>query len=239
MKYKYQPKTKDKLMEIIDKEIKKQGNNADLDMIDTSLITDMSGLFEDLEFDGDISQWNVSNVKNMNNMFNGTSFNGDISKWNVSNVKNMGCMFKNSNFDGDISQWNVSNVTDMLSMFSHSKFNGDISKWDVSDVGDAAEMMNNSKIPDKVKATIMLKLSKNNECVMYEIIEGFVGKRKDKVVEFILDNFDYEDICYAFKKADIPYEEISYLVNKLLKTECLFDIYPELHGELLDDILNI
>ena len=34
MKYKYQPKTKDELKEIIEKEIKIQGNNADLNMID-------------------------------------------------------------------------------------------------------------------------------------------------------------------------------------------------------------
>lgn len=40
-----QPKTKEKLKRIIDKTIKEKGNNANLNFINTSLITDMSELF--------------------------------------------------------------------------------------------------------------------------------------------------------------------------------------------------
>lgn len=40
-----QPKTKEKLKRIIDKIIKEKGNNANLNFINTSLITDMSELF--------------------------------------------------------------------------------------------------------------------------------------------------------------------------------------------------
>ena len=40
-----QPKTKDELKKIIEDTIKEQGNNCDLNFIDTSLIKDMSGLF--------------------------------------------------------------------------------------------------------------------------------------------------------------------------------------------------
>ena len=80
MAYKYRPKNKEELVEAIKKEINEvQGseNNpnwqADLNCIDTSLITDMSYLFSNeygLEkFSGNISSWDVSNVKNMTAMF--------------------------------------------------------------------------------------------------------------------------------------------------------------------------
>ena len=123
-----QPKTKDELKDIIDKTIKEQGNKCDLNFIDTSLITDMSEMFADSKFNGDISKWNVSNVKNMRYMFSDSKFNGDISNWNVSNVENMECMFYDSKFNGDISKWNVSNVTNTFGMFAKSKFKKDIKK---------------------------------------------------------------------------------------------------------------
>ena len=86
---KYFPKTKDELKEIIEKRIKDEGNEVDLNDIDVSKITDMSELFERTDFNGDISNWDVSNVKNMSYMFWGCKkFNQDISNWDVSNVSN-------------------------------------------------------------------------------------------------------------------------------------------------------
>ena len=213
MKYKYQPKTKEELKKIIEKEIEKQGYNANLNMIDTSLITDMSGLFAH------------------------SSFNGDISKWDVSDVRDMSFMFEDSEFNGDISKWDVSNVNYFNSMFENSKFSGDISDWDVSGAKRASMMFFKSKIPDRVKATIILKLVKN-KCKLSNIIEG--NNEEIDIIKYILKKFNGNDICYAFKKVDIPYEDIPQNVkNKLLNIDCLFDIYPELHGESLDDLLNI
>ena len=56
-----------------------------IELWDTSLITDMSNLFNGKDqFDDDISDWNTSNVTTMNNMFeNASSFNRDIRNWNV------------------------------------------------------------------------------------------------------------------------------------------------------------
>ena len=67
--YNYHPKDKDELEELIDKLINERGNDADLNDIDTSEITDMSELFYKSDFNGDISEWDVSNVENMNSMF--------------------------------------------------------------------------------------------------------------------------------------------------------------------------
>ena len=88
--YKYSPKTKEELREIVEQRIKTEGNEVDLNDIDTSKITDMSELFKNLAFNGDISQWDVSNVTDMHEMFAlCESFNQDISGWDVSNVTDM------------------------------------------------------------------------------------------------------------------------------------------------------
>ena len=94
---KVQPKNKNELKKIIEETIKEQGPRCDLNFIDTSLITDMSELFKDSIFNGDISKWNVSKVRDMYGMFFwAESFNQPIENWNVSKVKNMRAMFKNS-----------------------------------------------------------------------------------------------------------------------------------------------
>ena len=115
--YNYHPKTKDELKDIIKRRIESEGNECNLNDIDTSNITDMSDLFIASRFNGDLSNWDVSNVTDMESMFALSTFNGDISKWDVSNVINMKQMFTHSNFNGDISKWNVSNVKFKLGMF--------------------------------------------------------------------------------------------------------------------------
>ena len=117
--YNYHPKTKDKLRKIIKQKIESEGNECDLNDIDTSNITDMSKLFVYSHFNGDIYRWDVSNVTDMNSMFAYSKFNGDISKWNVSNVTDMEGMFRFSKFNSDISNWNVSNVISNIHIFDN------------------------------------------------------------------------------------------------------------------------
>ena len=92
--YNYFPESKEELQNIIKQRIKDEGNEVDLNDIDVSNITDMSGLFKEIHFNGDISNWDVSNVTDMSYMFFGCkSFNQDISSWDVSKVTDNGYMF--------------------------------------------------------------------------------------------------------------------------------------------------
>ena len=77
----YHPKSRKELKELVDQLIEKRGNEANLNDIDTSEITDMFKLFCRSNFNGDISEWNVSNVKTMNYMFYKSPLEKNTPKW--------------------------------------------------------------------------------------------------------------------------------------------------------------
>ena len=79
--YSYYPKDKDELEEIVNKLIKERGENADLNDIDTSKITDMSHIFKYSPFNGNISSWDVSNVKDMHWIFYCSPLENNPPKW--------------------------------------------------------------------------------------------------------------------------------------------------------------
>ena len=118
------PATRKELRQLIDKELYKQGPDADLNFIDTSLITDMSWLFYyfDIRNIG-IESWDTSNVTTMEGMFSGaTKFNCDLSYWDVSKVTNMHSMFMNCyDFNCDLSCWDMSSVINVHFMLSMCK----------------------------------------------------------------------------------------------------------------------
>ena len=81
--YEYSPKSKDELIQLIKERINVQGHQCSLNDIDVSEITDMSMLFKESPFNGDISKWDVSHVKDMVGMFYKSPFTGDISQWKI------------------------------------------------------------------------------------------------------------------------------------------------------------
>ena len=94
----FKPHNKEQLKEVIEiwifnkeKALKIYGH---ISTWNTSLITDMSYLFQDTRFNDNINNWDVSNVTNMRGMFyKSKSFNQPLNNWNVSNVNNMQSMF--------------------------------------------------------------------------------------------------------------------------------------------------
>ena len=88
-----QPKSRSELEMIISGAFKRK--QYDLNFIDTSKITDMSGLFTCIAHDFDVSGWDVSNVTDMYSMFTMCeNFKGKgLENWNVSNTTNTRYMF--------------------------------------------------------------------------------------------------------------------------------------------------
>ena len=78
--YSCQPESFKELKRIIKARIDEEGPNCDLNDIDVSLIYDMSYLFYNTGFAGNVSKWDTSNVTDMSYMFAWTEFNGYISK---------------------------------------------------------------------------------------------------------------------------------------------------------------
>ena len=124
---KFQPKTKEELKELVD--------NLEINLgdIDTSLITDMSDLFNSTDrkdFSG-IENWDVSKVTNMSSMFDDAKFfNMDISQWDVRQVTDMSHMFIFAKtFNKSLNNWNVSNVENMSYMFFGSPLEKNPPKW--------------------------------------------------------------------------------------------------------------
>ncbi len=155
----YRPTTKAQLQTIISEEKTRQGSGGNsnpspnLNMIDTSAITDMNSLFDsDSTFNGDITQWNTSNVTDMGAMFfKAVVFNQDIGDWGTSKVTNMNSMFDEATaFNQDIGDWDVSSVKTMATMFLlASAFNQNIGNWNVGNVTNISAMFRNASVFDQ------------------------------------------------------------------------------------------
>ena len=119
------PKDKKELMRMIDDEVVKNGLTCSLNHIDVSEITDMSCVFRQSIFDGDITNWDVSNVKDMSFMFEYAEFTGqnsDLSQWDVSNVDLMNYMFDHSKFNNrkSLNGWRIKKTAQTRGMFISS-----------------------------------------------------------------------------------------------------------------------
>ena len=147
---KFHPKDRHELISLLKKLLDIRGENANLNDVDVSAITDMTGVFYNLRggwMKGNtvtkgpgnirIDEWNMSNVTNMDSMFAEChDFNCDISGWDLSNVTNMRyAFFKCWDWDAKgIDKWNLKKVTDLDHAFCMNRniTNENLSGWDVS-----------------------------------------------------------------------------------------------------------
>ena len=98
-KYSCRPTSKSELQDIIKSRTKKEGNNCNLNDIDTIKITNMNYVFFSFR-----DNYNLENI--------------DISKWNTSKVIDMSYMFADSNFNQDISNWKINKDCNTPGMFA-------------------------------------------------------------------------------------------------------------------------
>ena len=126
----------------------------------------MHGMFiEALNFNVDLSGWDVSNVWDLGRMFESCPFNQDIGSWNLESAISTQKMFmNNSAFNQDISNWDVSDVTNMHMMFNGaSSFDQDISNWDVAGVTVFFDMFLDAvALSDENKCAIHTNFSANS-----------------------------------------------------------------------------
>ena len=155
---KYQPQSLAQLKTLVKDESVYLGD------IDTSVITDMTSLFEPdvcgawarrKDFSG-IESWNVSNVRDMSLMFHNCHFfNADISVWNVSSCESFYKMFGNCYlFNQPLGKWNTSKACDVRYMFSMcASFKGDLNSWDISNLKETYGMFDgcNCAVPSWYK----------------------------------------------------------------------------------------
>ena len=111
---------------------------VDMPYWDTSLVTDMSSLFNgNASFNQPIGSWNTSKVTSMGDMFRGAAkFNQAIGSWDTSQVTHMVNMFRDAAaFNQAIGSWDTSKVTSIGSMFyGAAAFNQPIGSWNTSQV---------------------------------------------------------------------------------------------------------
>jgi surface protein len=153
----------------------RRDEGKDLTKVCTSLVTDMSGLFQDRAFNQPIGNWDVSKVTNMGGLFWNSTFNQIIDKWDVMNVSNMAYMFagtpfnqsigswdtsgllnarglfQGSLFNQPLGNWNVSNVRNMFAMFAGTPFNQSIGSWDVGNVSDMEQMFSDTPFNQNIE----------------------------------------------------------------------------------------
>lgn len=130
---KFHPTSKSELLKLV------REPKINLGEIDTSKITDMSGLFYDCkreDFSG-IEKWDTSNVTDMSRMFScsptfyennevapleiSENLHTQLSHWNVSKVENMEEMFNRSNLTGEGIYFNSSSCKNFEHMFANSQ----------------------------------------------------------------------------------------------------------------------
>ena len=128
-------------------------SDEDLSNWDVSDITNMTQIFYGcINFDGDVTSWDVGHTEDFSGMFAYSDFNQDISGWNIGafvsgSISTENMFLDNATFNQDLSSWDMSNVTNTNQMFRDAiAFDQDLSNWDISNIVSMADMFLDAKI---------------------------------------------------------------------------------------------
>lgn len=112
---------------------KSEVDNPSIPAMDVSQATTMKGWFAHyVDFDQDISGWDVSKVTDMSALFFGCGISQDLSSWDTSSVVDMSDMFQRRyirrqpyiypNITNNISGWNLPNLQKISRMFMDNHY---------------------------------------------------------------------------------------------------------------------
>ena len=111
------------------------GSNGGLGTWYTDTATNaINTFFNSINFNADISAWNMRNVYSFSNMFhNAQSFNQPLNNWNVGSAVIFTGMFTGAHsFNQPLNNWNTINAEAMNGMFNDAiVYDQDISEWPV------------------------------------------------------------------------------------------------------------
>lgn len=183
--------TNENIKDLVNESIKNYGTGVDLNFIDTSKVTNMNSLFDQTDFEGDISYWNVSNVTNMNYMFyQCENFNCNLSNWEPKNLERAEGMFEGCiNFIGTgLDNWELPKLKYANFMFANCEnFNQDLSKWDPIKLKNALKMFYNC---EKLKGTGLEHWTTSSLEDMGSMFDGCLSLYVD------LSNWDVTNVKY-------------------------------------------
>ena len=115
--------------------------NGNISNWTTSALTKTKLMFSEADSFRQDLFWDMSNVTDMSEMFYDSGYNGNVTTWDTGSVTNMSRVFYSCfDFNQDISGWDTSNVTDMSMIIRETSFNYDIGNWDISNVIDISNM---------------------------------------------------------------------------------------------------
>lgn len=197
--FNYKPETYNELIDLVQERYDENHESPFLLDIDTSLIEDMSGLFEGFNktIELDLSTWNTSNVETMESMFYACTQlkTLNISSFNTANLENMNYMFSycRSLTDIDLTHLDISNVTMMKEMFSNCIHLNtvNLSNLDFSNVYDITKMFSQCNSIKLLDFSIRVNTSNMNQLEYFNDI--FMNTDVEKIIiskDFIYKMFD-------------------------------------------------
>ena len=170
-----------------------------LENLDTSNVTNMSGMFYDCHslISLNLRHFNTRNVTDMNSIFEncGNLKSLDLSNFNTSQVANMSWMFDGcSNLTSlDLSNFNTSRVTNMMNMFygCHILTSINLSHFNTDNVTNMFRMF---KYCDSL---VNLDLSNFNTYQVTDMVDMFYGC--SSLISLNLSHFNTENVMNMFR----------------------------------------